>query len=90
VLAVADTGQGISKPLHESFEPYVTTRDVGQGSGLGLASVYGSVRQSGGFIDATANPAVAPRSPSTSRSRVIPLDPSKIGGCSSPQESSCC
>jgi signal transduction histidine kinase len=56
VLTVTDTGQGITEPLHEIFEPYVTTKDVGKGSGLGLASVYGSVKQSGGFVAVDSEP----------------------------------
>ena len=56
VLAVTDTGLGISVPLDEIFEPYFTTKDVGQGSGLGLASIYGIVRQSGGFVEVGSEP----------------------------------
>ena len=51
VVSVADTGHGIDDEtkLH-LFEPFFTTKDVGKGSGLGLASVYGTVRQSNGFV----------------------------------------
>jgi two-component system, cell cycle sensor histidine kinase and response regulator CckA len=56
VLAVTDTGLGIAVPLYEVFEPYFTTKGVGQGSGLGLASIYGIVRQSGGFGEVDSEP----------------------------------
>ncbi len=50
-LAVHDTGIGIpSAILDRVTEPFFTTRDVGHGSGLGLAQVYGFIRQSGGFL----------------------------------------
>jgi two-component system cell cycle sensor histidine kinase/response regulator CckA len=50
-LRVADTGVGIPRHLlGKIFEPFFTTKEVGKGTGLGLSTVYGIVKQSGGFI----------------------------------------
>lgn len=62
VLSISDTGAGMSQDVMErAFEPFYTTKAVGEGSGLGLAMVYGFVQQSRGLVKLSSEVGVGSR-----------------------------
>ncbi|MEA2990375.1 MAG: two-component system, cell cycle sensor histidine kinase and response regulator CckA [Alphaproteobacteria bacterium] len=57
LLEVQDTGIGIPKDVQNKiFDPFYTTKEIGKGTGLGLATVYGFIKQTGGFIYVDSQP----------------------------------
>ena len=88
-IRITDTGTGISPEVQSRmFEPFYTTKEVGHGTGLGLATAYGIIKQTGGYIDVESEPekgasfrillAAVSTGPNTDKSR-LPQTTASVG-----------